>query len=210
MFSSPFTSMSAGAVSAGALLGTAGTNALLASINDSLGGSSFFGTVQDTYRVIQNSFVENIVRPIQQATATMANVVNILMNPDSIRPIVEQDQLKAIPPCMQEPIIMFPPVRALLEQGRISGFGYNPEYLPKEDVWGRLIENGVCRDVVRSATTDDEGRNEPVVFLDYHWESTDPAPSYEELDAVEMTRDFILNLLENTTIDPTDYPFDRG
>lgn len=204
MFTSPISSMSLGAVSAGALLGTAGTSALISSINESLGGSNFFGSERDLNRDISNSFIQGVIRPIQQGIAAMASVVNILMNPDTFRPIVEQEQLRAIPPCMQEPIIMMPAVRSLLEQGRISGFGYEPDHLPKEDVWGRLIENGVCRDVVRSA--DEHGD----VYLDYHWESTDPVASFEEIDSVEMTRDFITKLLNTTMIDPTDYPSERG
>lgn len=204
MYNSPLTSVSLGAVSAGSLLGTAGTNALINSINESIGGSSFFGSIQDTYRDIRNSFIENIVRPIQQATTAMANVVNILMNPDVIRPIIEEDQLRAIPPCMQEPIIMFPPLRKLLEQGRITGFGYDPEHLPKEDTYGRLIDNGVCHDILRSVDAENE------ITLDYHWESTDPALSFEEMDAISDTRAFIMHLLEHTCYDPTDYPSDRG
>jgi hypothetical protein len=204
MFASPVSSISVGAVSAGSLLGTAGTSALLSSINESLGGSNFFGSVHDTYREIRNSFVENIIRPIQQATVAMTNVVNILLNPDVIRPIIEEEQLKAIPPCMHEPIIMFPPLRAMLEQGRITGFGYDPEHLPNEDVWGRIIGNGCVNDVMRSV--DEHGE----VPLDWHWESTDPNPSFEEMDAVAMTRDFIFHVLETTTLDPTDYPEQRG
>lgn len=204
MFTPPITSLSVGAVSAGSLLGTTGTSALLSSINDSLGGSSFFGSVHDGFRDIRNSFVENIVRPIQQAAVAMQSVVNILMNPDTIRPLVNGEDLRAIPPCMYEPIIMFPPVRLLLNQGRISGFGYDPEKLPEEDTWGRLINNGCVHDVLANVDADGD------VPVDYEWRSTDPNPSFEELDAVELTRSFIFKLLETTTLDPTDYPFDRG
>ena len=204
MFSPPITSLSVGTVSAGSLLGTSGTAALLSSINESLGGSSFFGSVQDTYRDIRNSFVENIIRPIQQATLTMQNVVNILMNPDTIRPLTNGEDLKAIPPCMYEPIIMFPPVRTLLEQGRISGFGYDPEHLPKEDTFGRIIGNGCVFDVLSNVQEDGN------VYLDYEWRSDDPVLSFEEMDSIQVTRDFISNLLATTNLDPTDYPEQRG
>lgn len=191
-------------ISAGALLGTAGTAALIDSINNNLGSSNFFGTARDTFSDIRNSFVENFVRPAQQTIARLTNMVNVLMNPDVIRPITSEDQLAAIPPCMQEAIVMYPPVRHLLEEGRIYGFGYDPAWLPEEDTWGRLINNGVCADV--GAAFEEHGK---VVVVSEHW-SSDPQCTDEELDAVERTRDFIHSILENTMYDPTDFPEHRG
>lgn len=200
----PITPINVGSISAGALLGTTGTAQLVQSINESLGGSSFFGSVNDTFRDIRNSFVENIVRPIQQAAEAVSGVVIALMNPDVIRPLVKAEHFKTIPPCMYEPIIMFAPVKTLLEQGRISGFGFDPEFLPEEDVWGRLIENGTVRDLARNVDADG------YITFNYEFRSTDPHASFEELDAVEQTRAHIEYLLQNTMVDPTDYPEERG
>ena len=205
MFQTPIQSISVGAVSAGSLLGTSGTTALLNSINESLGGSSFFGTVRDTYRDIGNIFVENIVRPIQQATHTMSNMVNLLLNPDTFRIITDPDQLRAIPPCMQESIVTYAPIRKLLEQGRIGGFGYDPEYLPVEDVWGRLINNGTCPDVLQAYD-----KEEQCIHLNHRWTSLDPEHEISDIEAVEITRSFISRILKTTKLDPTDWPSERG
>lgn len=199
--SSPF---SVGSVSVGALLGTSGTSELIASINESLAGSNFFSEASSTFKEIRNSFIDTVIRPIQMGRAVMTQFANILMNPDVIRPLVDDIDFKAVPPCMYEPIVMYPPVRGLLEQGRISGFGFDPLNLPKEDVWGRLIDNGTCRDVLSQV---DENKD---VWLSWTFRSTDPDPSFEELDAVEATRNAIDRILERTSFDPTDYPELRG
>ena len=191
-------------ISAGALLGTAGTAALIDSINDSLGGSKYFGTSRDPFSDIHNAFVENFVKPIQYNTTKLTNLMNIVLNPDVIRAITSEDQLAAIPPCMQESIVMYPPVRQLLTEGRIYGFGYDPAWLPEEDVWGRLINNGVCDGVLEAFARDGK------VTVVSEWHSTDPKCSQDEIDLVEKTREFIHSILTTTKYDPTDYPELRG
>jgi hypothetical protein len=191
-------------ISAGALLGTAGTAQLVQTINESLSGASFYDSARDTFRDIRNSILDTIIRPLQQAATTVSNVVIALMNPDVIRPLIEIAHFKTIPPCMYEPIVMYAPLRSLLEQGRISGFGFDPEYLPKEDVWGRLLANGVVAGVLDNVDANGD------VWLNYEFHSTDPNPSFEELDAVEATRAHIDWILSNTMLDPTDVEEERG
>jgi len=191
-------------ISAGALLGTAGTAQLIQSINDSLSGASFYDSAQDTFRDIRNSFITNIVQPIQQAAQKVSNLVITLTNPDTIRPLITNDAFLVVPPSMYEAIVMYPPLRHLLEQGRIAGFGFDPEYLPKEDVWGRLISNGVVENVLDNVDADGK------IWFTYEFHSTDPIVSFEELDAVEETRAHIDWILANTYLDPTDINEERG
>lgn len=200
--------ISVGSINTGALLGTSGTAALLDSINESLGGSSFFGSAQDTFRDLRASFITSFIQPIKQAIRSVSNVITTLLRPDEFRPLTEPDHLKIIPPCMYEPIIMHPPVLALLKQGRISGFGFDPDYLSQEDVWGRLIENGVVRDVLAAVQINEEG--EQFVEVSHYWLSTDPETTDEQLDAVERTRALIDHVLSTTLYDPTDFPEERG
>lgn len=193
-----------GNISAGALLGTSGTSDIIASINESLSGSSFVSSIKDTAYELRNSFIDRVVRPIQTGVAKITQLANVLMNPDAIRPLTDIIDFQAIPPMMYESIIMFPPVRSLLEQGRISGFGFDPDYLPEEDVWGRLLRNGTCEDILTSADKDG------AIWLTYEFDSTDPNYTFEELDAVGKTRQAILRILETTQLDPTDIQEERG
>lgn len=196
--SSPF---SVGSVSAGALLGTTGTADLVRSINESLGGSGLISTVSSAASKGRNLFIENVLRPIQRGRAEVMQRVNILMNPDVIRPLIADADFAAIPPCMYEAIVMYPPVRKLLEQGRISGFGFDPDWLPKEDTFGRLIANGTCEEI-----PDVDGKR----WMTWEWHSGDPKVSESDLDAIEITRQNIERLINTTRIDPTDFPNDRG
>ena len=193
-------------VSIGSLLGTTATAGLVASINESLTGmsSGFLTAVNDRMAAARDVFVKQVLQPIQLGGEALIKTVNILMNPDVIRPLIDLDDFRAIPPCMYESIIMFAPVKSLLEQEKISGFGFDPRFLPKEDVWGRLISNGTVKDVLGSA--DENGD----VWFEWRFKSTDPDASFEDLDAVEATRDAIRQLLKNTRVDPTDPMEVRG
>lgn len=195
---------SMGSISAGALLGTTGTSELVSSINSSLGGSNFLSGLSQTFHDIRNSFMENVIRPIQMGRQAISKRVNLLLNPDVIRPLIEEADFRSVPPSMFLPIVMYPPVRSLLEQGRISGFGFDPDNLPEEDVYGRLINNGTVDDVLGAADKDGQ------VWFTWEWWSTDPDLSFDELGAIERTREAISQILANTLFDPTDYPEERG
>jgi len=202
MFAAMNSPISLGSVSPGALLGTTGTMDLVRSINDTLGsGSPLMAEARTIFNNTTSYFVQNVLQPIQRGREEVMQRVNVLMNPDVIRPLITDLDFTAIPPCMYEPIIMYPPLRHLLEEGRINGFGFDPEYLPSEDVYGRLIENGTCE-----SEPDKDGKK----WMTWTWRSTDPKISETELDYVEMTRESIRRLLETTKFDPTDMPEHRG
>lgn len=193
---SPF---SVGSISAGALLGTTGTAELVRSINDSLGGGGLISSAEDIRS--RNNFIAQVLQPIQMGRMEVMHRVNVLMNPDIIRPLRVYEDFAAIPPSMYEAIIMFPPVKILLEQGRISGFGFDPEYLPEEDVWGRLISNGTCEE-----TPDADGKR----WMSWTWRSSDPKATFEDIENVEITRQSIEHLINTTRWDPTDWKEERG
>jgi len=202
MFSAP--PQTIGSISAGALLGTTGSSDLVSSINASFSNSTFLSGLSESFHDIRNSFMQNVVRPIQIGRQAIASRVNRLLNPDMIRPLIKEEDFQSVPPSMYMPIVLYPPVRRLLEQGRISGFGFDPDHLPEEDVYGRLINNGTVYDVLGSADKDGN------VWLTWEWCSLDPNLSFDELDAIEKTRETIARILSNTMFDPTDYPCERG
>ena len=102
-------------------------------------------------------------------------------------------------------ILMYEPVRMAFQEGRVEGFGYNPESLPEEDVYGRMIENFTCRDV--AAASDEEGYY-PISATLY---SDDPDLTDDELFAIRSTRRFIRDkILKGTDRDPTAIDLPRG
>lgn len=190
--------------SPGALLGTSGSANLIQAINDSFGSASFFGSAQDIYAATSNAFIQNIVKPIQQMGQQVTHLTRSLLNPDEFRPLIELDDFRYVPPCMQLPILMYAPVRQALEEGRVSGYGFDPENLPDEDVYGRLIDNGYVEDVFETC-----GDN-TACDLTWHWKSDDPDLSISEIEAIQETRRRIDYILQETPWDPTDIRTERG
>ena len=191
--------------SPGALLGTRGSQSVMEHINAGLQGSAFIGSIYDKFASTRNHFIENIVKPIRDASAAISNTITSMMNPDVIRPLTKVEDLSYIPPSMYLPIVMYEPVKALLQEGRISGFGFEYEHLPKEDVYGRLINNGTINDVLR-APKDEDG----IIYSESLYVSTDPNLSDDELTSIEDTRSFLFRLLGETNVDPTDPDNERG
>lgn len=188
----------------GSLMGTSGSDAIINNINAASGSTTFFGSMYDRYATIRNKFIENIVVPIKAAEAVLYKTVDAMVNIDRIKPLITMDAFKSITPAMHLPILMYEPVRTLFDQGRVSGFGYDPEFLPEEDVYGRLINNGTTYDALESL--DDEN----MVTLDYTYWSDDPVLTDEELDSIEDTRRFVDRILADTVYDPTDIDLERG
>lgn len=188
----------------GALLGTSGSDAIIDNVNRVSGSTTFFGSMYDRYASIRNKFIENIVVPIKAAETALYKTVDAMVNIDHIKPLTTMDAFKSVTPAMHLPILMYEPVRTLFDQGRVSGFGFDPEFLPEEDVFGRLIDNGTSYDVL--ADLDDEG----AVTLESTYWSDDPEMTDQELDAIEDTRRFIDKILADTNYDPTDITLERG
>jgi len=188
----------------GALLGSVGSSRLLDDISNSFTGASFFGTVRDAYRDVRDKFIQNIIAPIQAADRVILQTMTALVNPDVIRPITNEEQLLAVPPCMQLPILMYEPIRNLLVQGRISGWGYEADALPLEDVYGRLINNGYCQDVLEAMDEDGVVTTESLIYGD------DPDLADEELDNIRVTREYLDRFMRTSRKDPTDLSSERG
>lgn len=188
----------------GALMGTAGSAGLIQRMNESM-GSTTFGIDGDPFSVHRNAFYQNVVQPTIQNVNTFANVVGALMSPDVFRSLTTTDDLRGIPAAMHLPLMYDPELLKLLQQGRIRGFGLDPDEIIGEDKYGRLINNGRCDDIL-NAEADDDGN----VYLDFEWWSDDPEITPAELDALEMSRSFMRMIAKTTDLDPTDYPNLKG
>lgn len=184
------------------IIGSVGTDSLLKTINTELNNSNFFGSIDDIISKGRTMFIENHIRPIQTIGNTLKNVVDMMEYDDTYRDITCEEDLKSIPSCMHDSILRYKPVKKLFDQSRIFGFGW--DYVPEEDCYGRLINNGTVEDV-REAMN---GKGE--YELTYHFESTDPDLSFEELESIRVTREYIQKVLDTTNFDPTDYPNNKA
>lgn len=187
--------------SLGSLIGSRVSSDVFDSIN-SQGHASFFGAEFDHMR---QEFFNRYVRPMDQVNLEISRTVNAIMNPDQFRILESIEDFRSIPPCMELAIVMFDPIRQGMIEGRIEGFGYDPSSLPQDDVFGRLIDNFSCNDVL--AASDEEGYYDISATL----YSDDPDLTPDELHAIDKTRSYILNkLLKETDRDPTAIELPRG
>ena len=183
--------------SIGSMLGTGHSVAVLEKLQAQSGGQVIFGQEGDPVADRYQSMCRLIDEQLASANRALAQVRQAVLFPNEYVPIQCVDDLYNVPPCMQEAIVMYQPVRELLMDGRIYGYGINPVNLPEEDVYGRLISNGKTNSV---------DKNE----LEWYWRTDDPKLTEDDLEAIEKTRGWIDRfLLEQMEVggdwkDPTD------
>ena len=192
----PAITLSGAMPSASLLMESAASAEVIQEINANI-GYTFVGQQNDEF---DNAFIRNIVRPAQQQAMEIRRMAASIRMDDSIVPIETIDHLRVVPPCMHLPILLFDPVRTLFEQGRIEGYGYDPELLPTENPYQRLIDNGRVDDI-DLIPRDDDG-NIPLNFR-WVWDSEDPNLTIDEIDAVETTYNTIRHMLEISEYSPT-------
>lgn len=193
----------------GSLLGAQGHADLLRQINQNAGCGSFFGSMDDPFREGFKAFTATVIEPIRQAGLAVADTVDKLIHTDRYRPITNIDELtKGIPPCMWYGIVHHEPIRELLVDGTIDGFGINPNKLVDEDPYANICKSGDSGWL----TTKDLG-DKGEYSVEYIYDSTEPELTPEEAMCLSETRDYFTEFLRDPLtkfIDPTDYPNLRG
>ena len=199
-FSDPIVVRGAKNITLGSILGTRVSRSTYDDIERD-GHSTFFGGRFDE---LERDFEDRFVRPMDAAAITLERVVNRLVNPDRWRALTTIDDFRSIPPSMELMLVTYGPMRELLREGRIDGFGYDPDTLPDEDLYGRLVDNYRCENVLEAM--DDEGR----YTVTGHHRSTDPELSADDRRATWLTRRAIDRLMSETNRDLTDIDTLRG
>lgn len=166
-------------------------------------GEGVFG---ERYR----AFTDLVSNRQSAAIAMVEKTIQSVACPDMFQVIDSREALEHVPPCMYIPLLTHAPLRKLLEEGRIGGWGVKPEELPEEDVAGRLMNNG------RFDTMNKEWMNDPEAGVSYVFKSGDPDYTIEQLNMIETSRWFIDEFLEQSlgpngdNVDPTDIPNEIG
>lgn len=158
------------------------------------GQNTFFGSAADPLRDQHQQFIKAFVRPTIQVMEELQKPVAKIVDDDYIRPLLVVDDFFDVPPSMQVPILNLAPARELFDEGRIDGFGYNPEEVPFDESYERLAMNGV---ISRTLNPDEE-------YMVWETSSLDPKLTPDEEMALYQTRCSIEEILERTLLDPTD------
>lgn len=190
--------------SLGALLGTSGSQDLINNINQRCGAGSFFGSMDDPFRAGYKAFMTTVVEPIRQVQQKLFSTAKALFNKDEYRPIDSREELeKGIPPCMQLGIIYYAPMRRMLEEESIDGFGIDPKTLREDDPYAPVLESG--HKVLHSTLLEKDGSFEIV----WHEYTDSPEMTDREIDALRRTRDYIDRFIvddETQCFDFTSFP----
>lgn len=166
-------------------------------------GEGVFG---ERYR----AFTDLVSNRQSAAIAMVEKTIQSVACPDMFQVIDSREALEHVPPCMYIPLLTHAPLRKLLEEGRIGGWGVKPEELPEEDVAGRMMNNG------RFDTMNKEWMNDPEAGVSYVFKTGDPDYTIEQLNMIETSRWFIDEFLEQSlgpngdNVDPTDIPNEIG
>lgn len=193
-------SLNTNILSLGGILGTTGSQQLINNINAQCGGASFFGSEQDPFRTGFHNFMTQIVQPIREAQIVMTQATQAILNPDVYRPIDSIEELeKGIPPCMQMGVIYYPPIRKMLEEERISGFGIDHKTLMKEDPYANVLKSGYVE--LHSTMLGPNGEY-TIEFID---STDDPELTFKDKDALRRTREYIDKFMREELTRETDF-----
>lgn len=171
----------------GALVGTCGSQTVIDNLNQMYGSSGgvIFGQqgnpYQDRYSILMGQLATNL----EAADTVVRETTAVLLAPDVIKPILSEEALRACPVSMQLPILMYAPIRGLMQDDRIFGYGFEKENLPEEDVFGRLINNGR---VQLTGLAKDEKIPD---YLVWTWKTSDPYLTDVELEHIDATRSWL-------------------
>lgn len=188
------------------LLGTNGSQDLLRSINQRSGAGSFFGSMYDPLREQFNCYMTQVVEPIRRVGEKIEGLADQIFHRDRFRAIDSIAELKkGIPPCMYPGIVYYEPIRNMLNDERIDGFGIDPSTMLPYDPYKNVCASG-------RASSDDMDEN-GCYTIHISMSSDDPDLSPEEIMDLKLTRDFIdVFMADDKTkhLDFTDYPSLHG
>lgn len=175
--------------SLGAMIGNVHSQDILTQINARWGTNTVaFGLANDPYKDEYQNFMNLLNTEIQKSDDYVLNTTQRIFNPDIYMPITNEHDLACIPQCMQIPMLMMPVMRDMFEQGMIWGWGWNPESLPEEDVYGRLIDNGRITIVPGHP-------EETPDYITWEYRTTDPDLTEDQLDAIDKSRRWLAEMI---------------
>ena len=187
-------------LSLGSLLGSSGQQDLINNLNAQCGGGSFFGSINDPFRTGFESFMSTVIEPIRMVQQTLAATATQLLKPDRYRPIVNEKELEnGIPPCMQLGIIYHAPIRQMLDEERIDGFGIDPKTLEDDDPFESILTSGHVE--IHSDFLGANGEYE----VSYRENTTDPSLTTDEIESLRATREYIDLYVNDKETGPLDF-----
>jgi len=194
--------------SIGTLFGEMGGSELASRLSTQSGvGGVIFGHAGDPMANRYNKFRNTVTNVIVGTTKKILNTFDVIMRRDKPVLLSCEEDLTKIPMCMRTGLLTYAPIRKLLDESQIHGFGIKPEWLPEEDVVGRLINNGRVEEYY-------DWEKKQWRFpdhMEWTWKDDDPDFDDDQLTIFEASRNymeqFILRQMseDGENLDPTDF-----
>lgn len=173
---------------------------LLEYLNRGFNNTGYFGSERDRYREAFGTTINHFLNRSFIAENDLRRSLGALSDIDDFRDCSTEESLRNIPPCMTEAITYgCRPLYELYNQNKVQGWfeSTKEERIEGKKKWHRLLyQNGVSRYK--------EGDKDEVSTHRWMWKTGDPDLSFQQLDDIEATREYVEWILENTDIDPTD------
>lgn len=176
-----------------AMIGNIGSQDVIDQINMRWGGASTvaFGQVSNPMNTGYQQFLNLVNGQLARTDNLVQQVAQSVMYPETWRVIDSEEALVMPPPSMQVALLMTPPILDLFKNHQISGWGWDPDTFPSEDMYARTLNNGMVE-------TRPDPRDVPDEVV-HEW-STDTAEydidSDEDYDALVQSRKYLTKLLE--------------
>jgi len=184
------------------LLGGSGNQEIINKINSRWSNSGVvFGGDNDPFADRYQQFNRTVVNVARDTIDLLNESHSFVVDREVIIPLVKEEDLGHVPACMHVPLLTYAPVRELYDKEAIYGWGVEPESLPEDDEHGRMINNGyIGPDPITGEVPD---------TYEWHWKSSDPEYTPEELQDMMIARQFvatyIADQLDSDLNDPTGY-----
>lgn len=202
-------SLNSNMFSIGSLLGgNQGVNTLTQSLSSNDPRLAFYTNSNSPLRDRFQSFVKGVVNVVSETGAVIRKTTDIVINRNYYRPLQSLDALSDVPKCMQLPIVYYEPVRTLLEDGLISGYGIDPRELESEDIFVPVLNSGYVKDLTAEDVPEDG-----YITITHHYSTADPQLTPRQINAIRLTREYIDKvMMEEATkhLDVTDPKSLRG
>lgn len=175
-----------------AVIGSTQSQSVLDAINARYGGTASvaFGQTTNPMNEDYRNFMSLVHNKIEKADNIIREVTQSILYPEHWRVIDTEEALAAAPACMQPALLMTPGVFELFKENKLSGWDWDPDTFPNEDVYGKQLNNGKIIIDPRDPSILPE-------YVESEWNSaeTDFELTDEQQEILEKSREYLIKLV---------------
>ena len=182
------------------IIGSSASKSIIDNINTNMRSHTYLeGNSGFQFSDSSNKFIEEIVLPIKQSMLQVENLKSKLNSVfvDEIRPLTRDEDFYNIPQKMMLPMLSFPKLQPLMEQGRISGFGIDADLKDLFLPYYRIAYSGYVEDALENIY-----ENDGKLLLNFEFTSIDPEITEEQCSYLRDTYEKMSEMIDNN-LDPT-------